>query len=158
MQLLLNQILSVKTRIEYISLFLFIVLLSYFLGPWGFVISIVIFMLSRRNLSIDDIEPTPFIPLPEPSDLLTVPLIMQEEYRVYLKSDEWKSLRREALKRDSHRCVRCGYVGILNVHHTDYSGIYTMDFTIDQLETVCADGYHSCHARIHRGELPMKKD
>lgn len=92
------------------------------------------------------------------TDMTTVPADMLLAYRRYLKSPEWKKLRRIALKRDSHRCVRCGYIGNLQVHHTDYSGIYeNFNFSIDQLESVCGDGYHSCHRMIHRGELPMKK-
>lgn len=93
------------------------------------------------------------------TDMTTVPADMLLAYRRYLKSEPWYALRRAALKRDSHRCVRCGYIGNLQVHHTSYEGIYeNFNFSIDQLESVCGDGEHSCHSRIHRGELPMKKE
>lgn len=75
-------------------------------------------------------------------------------YKIFLQSPEWKALRKLALKRDSHRCLRCGYIGKLQVHHTHYDGIETMTFSIDQLESICTD----CHDKVHAGILPMKKD
>ena len=83
-----------------------------------------------------------------------VPEVAKAAYRLYLKSNEWYSLRREALKRDSYRCTRCGYIGELQVHHTSYNGVLDMSFTVDQLESICKE----CHIDVHRGILPMKKD
>lgn len=88
------------------------------------------------------------------TDMTTIPADMLLAYRRYLRSSEWKQLRRIALKRDSHRCVRCGYIGNLQVHHTSYEGIYeNFNFSTDQLESICK----LCHIDIHLGLLPMKK-
>ena len=89
-----------------------------------------------------------------PVDYSRVSREYYEAYRLYLRSEPWRVLRKLTLKRDGHRCTRCGYIGNLQVHHTNYSGIETMSFTIDQLETVCT----ICHANIHTGLLSMKKD
>lgn len=89
------------------------------------------------------------------TDQTTVPADMLLAYRRYLKSEPWYALRRTVLKRDLHRCVRCGYIGYLQVHHTSYEGIYeNFNFSIDQLESVC----HDCHKDVHKGILPMKKE
>jgi len=91
----------------------------------------------------------------ERTDMLTIPQYMYLEYRAYLKSGTWKNLRKAVFKRDSHRCVRCGYIGPdKQVHHTHYNGIFELSFTEDQLETVCFE----CHEDIHKGHLPMAKD
>lgn len=89
------------------------------------------------------------------TDMTTVPADMLLAYRRYLKSEPWRKLRRIALKRDSYRCVRCGYIGNLQVHHTSYVGIYeNFSFSVDQLESIC----ELCHRDVHSGVLPMKKE
>jgi len=86
---------------------------------------------------------------------LKVPYDMYEEYRNYLKSSRWKKLSALVKKRDKHRCLRCGHIGYLQVHHTHYTGIYEdFNFSLDQLETIC----DLCHRDVHKGILPMSKD
>lgn len=141
-------------------------------GIWGFLVAIGLlhlFIQSRRkpsDSSIDSYISTASSNVEttyKTADMVwddyysSVPLEYQLEYRAYLKSQEWKDLRKQVFKRDSHRCVRCGYIGYAKqCHHTNYRGIETMSFSIDQLETVCY-GEGGCHERIHSGELPMKK-
>lgn len=89
------------------------------------------------------------------TDMTTVPPDMLLTYRRYLKSPEWRMLRKIVLKRDNHRCVRCGYIGNLQVHHINYVGIYeNFNFSVDQLENICYD----CHNDVHKGILPMQKE
>ena len=44
----------------------------------------------------------------------------QEDYKEYLKSEWWQSLRLQALKRDNYICVKCKNVKATEVHHTRY--------------------------------------
>lgn len=89
------------------------------------------------------------------SGALRVPQDMLKEYRAYLKSARWKHLSAKVKKRDINRCLRCGHIGYLQVHHTHYKGIYEdFNFQLDQLETIC----DLCHRDVHKGILPMSKD
>ena len=135
-----------------ISLYILIVVIASitlgFIGFLGSIIALHFFMKSRVRKPY--IESTI-----KPTDYTKVPTYYYDTYREYLRSQEWKDLRRLVFKRDNYRCVRCGYIGTKKqCHHTDYRGIETMSFSIDQLETVC----HLCHDDIHKGLLPMKKD
>jgi 5-methylcytosine-specific restriction endonuclease McrA len=42
------------------------------------------------------------------------------KYRAYLRSPEWKTLRRKALARAGGRCQDCGSTKDLHVHHQTY--------------------------------------
>ena len=155
-----------KTWLDYLIAVIIIVIGSLF-GPIGFVIAIVLVAKLAHSIDFrrDITEPVEPYPVHHPveqsiedawrdTDMTTVPADMLLAYRKYLKSKPWYALRRIALKRDNHRCVRCGYIGNLQVHHTDYSGIYeNFNFSIDQLESICYD----CHRDVHKGVLPMKK-
>lgn len=161
--------------VEYLVVFALFVLFSVVGGIYGFIVMAIFYMYAYNytDLSIDDIPYRGIMDRPkssaeidaETTDLTYSPLELGEfnhvphdcrdTYREYLKSPEWRILRTSALKRDLHRCVRCGYIGDrLQVHHTSYQGIYTLDFHLDQLETVC----DLCHSDIHTGILPMAKD
>jgi hypothetical protein len=75
-----------------------------------------------------------------------VPPEYYSAYAVYLKSPEWRALRKQVLKRDKYHCVDCSAYDIpLQVHHEHYDGIETMTFTTEQCVSVC----HSCHATRH---------
>lgn len=84
----------------------------------------------------------------------TIPTQYKEEYTTYLKSTEWKTLRKLVLKRDKYRCVDCNVVALsswntdgekLQVHHIHYDGIDTMTFTAEQCVSVCSN----CHSIRH---------
>lgn len=78
--------------------------------------------------------------------LQKVPPEYYETYNKYLKSPEWRTLRKQVLKRDSYRCVDCDDYAIpLQVHHIHYDGVESMTFTTEQCVSVC----HSCHAIRH---------
>jgi 5-methylcytosine-specific restriction endonuclease McrA len=44
----------------------------------------------------------------------------QKRYRVYLKSNWWKTRREEAMNEANHRCEHCGSKIGLHVHHLNY--------------------------------------
>ena len=146
---------SVLSRILGYQFILLLIIVSSILGgAIGFILIVIFiaYIANGRKITDDSYYGVDY----EVSDPLPtkVPFELHGAYREYLKSDEWYELRKLVIKRDSHRCTRCGYIGNLQVHHTNYSGIETMSFTIDQLETVCT----ICHANIHTGLLSMKKD
>lgn len=70
----------------------------------------------------------------------------QPGYREYLGSPLWHAIRRRILKRDHHRCFRCGDFG-REVHHRNYWK-KTLDGKDDTaLVTLCDD----CHEYISIG-------
>jgi len=151
---------KLRTFLHYLTALLFIILCSVIAGPFGFIISLA-FIASTNTVKQKPVYHEPYTPTVQPtpsthtSTLFTIPEEFYLQYREYLKSDTWSTLRYSTFKRDGFRCVRCGYLGDLKqAHHTHYNGIHTMSFTLDQLETVC----HSCHQDIHKGLLPMSKD
>lgn len=66
---------------------------------------------------------------------------------VYLKSDDWQTLRLQAIieQAPDGKCRLCPNVAghSLDVHHLDYKRIY--DVEIDDLRVVCRE----CHNKIH---------
>jgi len=69
-----------------------------------------------------------------------------KEYRQFIKSPEWEVIRSLVLKRDGHKCVKCGHKGsfknALTVNHLVYPphGSPMSAFIgqpIAQLETLC---------------------
>jgi 5-methylcytosine-specific restriction endonuclease McrA len=74
------------------------------------------------------------------------------EYRkVYMNSEEWKSIRQQAFSRDNFRCKYCGGHAE-QAHHTTYYNIGT-NKELKNLESVCV----SCHLSIHENKGHMPK-
>ncbi len=69
-------------------------------------------------------------------------------YKDYLKSDKWKNIRDEVLKRDDFRCKRCGSALNLEFHHITYPADFNYDCA-ENIVTLC----HGCHGKIHKGDL-----
>ena len=72
---------------------------------------------------------------------------------VYLKSEEWKSLRMESIFKDRFRCKLCGVrpkkkggsiFDKFQVHHVKYKRLF--DVTSGDLKTLCPE----CHVRVHQ--------
>jgi len=66
---------------------------------------------------------------------------MDEAYREYLQSEEWKTLREKQLQKDHRRCCICGATTDLNVHHITYANMES-----PPLITLCK----SCHENVHK--------
>ena len=66
------------------------------------------------------------------------------DYRAYLRSERWLSLRFQALKRDDFVCQICGTGINLRVHHVNYEHVGT-DAELDDLITLCEE----CHSKVH---------
>ena len=68
-------------------------------------------------------------------------------YKRYLRTEHWRKLRFEVLKRSGGQCERCGYRpwkrGVLQVHHKTYDNVGHE--TADDLICVCA----KCHMELH---------
>ena len=65
------------------------------------------------------------------------------KYNEYLKSEEWKELRKKAIDRDDGKCVFCNR-RFREVHHVTYPKRFSLDH-IDNLLVVC----EKCHRRLH---------
>lgn len=70
----------------------------------------------------------------------------KEEYIECLKSPRWKFKKKNILARDRYRCVKCGGIGVLHVHHLKYSGTYPWEAKDKDLITLCK----RCHEDIHK--------
>lgn len=64
------------------------------------------------------------------------------DYSFY-RSREWADLRATVLERDGYRCMACGEVQRLHVHHI-HRRIDSMDDSLGNLITLCG----SCHSRV----------
>jgi hypothetical protein len=74
---------------------------------------------------------------------MTLPQHVQDRYRAYLKSPEWRGQRRAALLRAAYRCQICCRVGDLEIHHNTYSRL-GHELPADII-ALCGE----CHARNH---------
>ena len=122
---------------------------SVFLGAVGFIVAIGIltYIINYRTpIQSPYVKPLSIRDAWLQTDMTRVPSDCYSAYRKYLASQEWRALRKLALKRDSYKCQHCGYIGDrLQVHHLNYDGIYTMNFHVDQLQTLC----NICHDEVH---------
>lgn len=82
-------------------------------------------------------------------------LLWQQRKNTYmdlLKSDKWRSRRKEILNRDNHRCCWCGSSKYLQIHHRYYdlypddSFVEPWDYPDGALMTLCKN----CHEKAHK--------
>lgn len=72
-------------------------------------------------------------------------------YEDLLKCKEWREKREKILNRDNNKCVYCGEVHNLQVHHKYYSKypngfrVYPWNYPDDALITLC----DRCHKKVH---------
>lgn len=73
-------------------------------------------------------------------DILMHSLRQSHEYRLYIRSPEWRARRDQVLARAAYRCERCGLYGRgLEVHHLRYDNLgHEPD---EDLQVLCLD----CH-------------
>lgn len=71
-------------------------------------------------------------------------------YKAYLRSRAWQEKRSLVIARDG-KCVKCGRIESLQVHHINYSTFGNED--LEDLETLCQD----CHRTEHGGTPRPKK-
>lgn len=64
--------------------------------------------------------------------------------RSIYRSLQWESIRRKVLKRDGHRCKKCGRMGRLEVDHIVPIAKGGEAFAMPNLRTLC----RHCHLRI----------
>ena len=141
--------------IYYILMAIVMGLFMLFASTFGFILAA---LLGIASLFVPRVKPdntdysTPDHHIHVP--IQTVPVEFYTLYTIYLKSQEWRALRKVVLKRDNYKCVDCNIKGIskwnpngpkLQVHHLHYDGIETMTFTPDQLVSVCP----ACHDIRH---------
>ncbi len=74
---------------------------------------------------------------------------------VYLKSDDWKSLRAAKLWHQNGRCQVCGEVSQSNdVHHVKYKRL--LDVTLLDLKVLCRTCHNATHALLDKYPLLKK--
>lgn len=72
-------------------------------------------------------------------------------YEDLLKCEEWRGKRQKILNRDNNKCVYCGEVHNLQVHHKYYSKypngfrVSPWNYPDDALITLC----DKCHKKVH---------
>ena len=78
----------------------------------------------------------------------------QQSYKDLLNCCEWKQKRNKIMNRDNNRCVYCGTVHFLQVHHTYYNvcpngeKVNPWAYPDDALITLCDD----CHKKVHKNK------
>lgn len=73
-----------------------------------------------------------------------------ENYKEFLKTEEWKQIAQMVKERDGHKCVICGSTENLNAHHIGYDGD-RMDE--NYIVTIC----NRCHECLHDGIKTMSE-
>ena len=71
---------------------------------------------------------------------------ISEEYKRYLQSDAWQSVRAEVIKRDNAQCKICGSKEDLQVHHICSKYRFNEKNHIETLMLLC----NNCHETIHK--------
>ena len=74
---------------------------------------------------------------------ITIKKFTDFNYHDYLRSDEWKVKREEAIKRADRRCQICFSPNDLNVHHRTYDRVGNERNS--DLIVLCKE----CHAKFH---------
>ena len=74
-------------------------------------------------------------------------------YEELLKDPKWKEKREHIIKRDGHKCLKCGATKNLQVHHLYYETLLTNDMPVSPwnypdsaMITLC----ETCHLEVHR--------
>ena len=67
-----------------------------------------------------------------------------ENYKEFLKTDEWKQIAQMVKERDGYKCVICGSTENLNAHHIGYDGDCLNE---NDIVTLC----NRCHECLHDG-------
>jgi 5-methylcytosine-specific restriction endonuclease McrA len=75
---------------------------------------------------------------------------MNQDYKEYLMSPEWKERRNARLDYDNHKCRICGKKAWI-VHHLTYERIFNED--PDDLASLC----QSCHETVHAWQKKTKQ-
>ena len=72
-----------------------------------------------------------------------------ENYKEFLKTEEWKQIAQMVKERDGHKCVICGSTENLNAHHIGYDGDCLDE---NDIVTLC----NRCHECLHDGLETMR--
>lgn len=64
-------------------------------------------------------------------------------YYEYLKSDQWKEIRKQVFRRCQGKCERCGVRDMKHVHHLTYRNLYEEE--LHDLQGLC----EKCHRYVH---------
>ena len=73
-----------------------------------------------------------------------------ENYKEFLKTEEWKQIAQMVKERDGHKCVICGSSENLNAHHIGYDGDCLDE---NDIVTLC----NRCHECLHDGIETMRE-
>ena len=73
-----------------------------------------------------------------------------DNYKEFLKTDEWKQIAQMVKERDGHKCVICGSTENLNAHHIGYDGDCLDE---NDIVTLC----NRCHECLHDGIETMRE-
>ena len=78
----------------------------------------------------------------------------KEQYREYLKSDDWKQKRSRKWEKSSKRCAICGSVENLDTHHLNYKNLF--DVTNGDLKLFCRRCHYLAHDLMSQGKIKFK--
>jgi 5-methylcytosine-specific restriction endonuclease McrA len=80
---------------------------------------------------------------------------MNDQYDNLLKMPQWYARREEILKRDKNKCLSCGSLSDLQVHHRQYhislkTGLFLLpwEYADRYLITVCSNCHEEGHKRF----------
>ena len=75
-----------------------------------------------------------------------------DDYKEYLKSDEWQQKRIDKARQMNYTCEICGKVVVFgfHIHHKTYKHIFNEP--LSDLQFLCEE----CHEKKHKEKVPKK--
>jgi len=75
-------------------------------------------------------------------------------YQLYLKSPEWKTIRKRKLAEAGYSCQLCNSSENLQIHHRTYERIFMEDMR--DLTVLCENCHHKFHSSIKYDEMTVE--
>ncbi|MFS9217521.1 HNH endonuclease [Streptococcus mitis] len=88
----------------------------------------------------------------------------REQRNQFYNSSEWRTIRRQVLKRDHYECVWCRDEGKVTTTNLEVDHIKELEFypefalDLDNLRTLCKSCHNKRHNRFDKNDRNFRKD
>jgi len=95
---------------------------------------------------------------------LKIEVSTREQRSQFYNSSEWRTIRRQVLKRDHYECVWCRDEGKVTTTNLEVDHIKELEFypefalDLDNLRTLCKSCHNKRHNRFDKNDRNFRKD